>query len=79
MDNRNPNQPDDEEEDQGPNEVDRGEEPLSINPIENNNDPEEEEEDFPDYANEQNKQLNQIVININPFHIVLSFLHHVKY
>ena len=58
MDNRDDddNQPDDE----GPNELDRGEEPLSLNPIEKE-DPEEEEEDFPDYANEQNKQLNQIV------------------
>ena len=85
MDNQNPNQPDEEDEeenqglnepdrDQGPNEPDRGEEPLSINPIENNNDPEEEEEDFPDYANEQNKQLNQIVININPNHIIYILL-----
>ena len=47
------NQPDDN----GPNE----EEPLSFNPIENN-EPEEQEEDFPDHSNEQNKQLNQIVI-----------------
>ena len=51
----NLNQPDDN----GPNEMERGEEPLSMNPIENN-EPEEEEEDFPDYANEQNKQLNQL-------------------
>ena len=56
-DNNNPNDP----EDNGPMEPDRGEEPLSMNPVEN--DPEEEEEEFPDYANEQNKQLNQIVIN----------------
>lgn len=55
-----------------PNEPDRGEEGLSLNPIQNVNEPDEEEddEDFPDYANEQNKQLNQIV----PLYI--SFIFH---
>lgn len=53
-------------EEEGINEPDRGEDGLSLNPIQNINDQEEEEdEDFPDYANEQNKQLNQIVLFLN--------------
>lgn len=55
MENQYDDQPDD-----GVNELEREENPLSLNPIDRE-DPEEEEEDFPDYANEQNKQLNQIV------------------
>ena len=42
------------------------------NDPENKNPEEEEDEDFPEYANEQNKELNEIVnivIKINPFRL----------
>ena len=58
--------------DNGPMEPDRGEEPLSMNPVENEQ--EEEEEEFPDYANEQNKQLNQIVNSFKYLFFKLPYL-----
>lgn len=47
----------------GPPEPERQDRGLMLNQVPEGLAQEEEDDDFPDYANEQNKQLNQIVRN----------------